>query len=169
MIGDGVGLPQLVVLVVAGQRIFEVILSARNVRRLKARGAVEHGAGHYPAFVALHAAWLGALFVLTPPAAVPSLPWIGLFLALQGARLWVIASLGRYWTTRVLTVPDAPLVRTGPYRWLRHPNYLIVAAELIVLPMAFGQWAVAAVATLLNLPLTAWRIRVEDRALRPRR
>jgi methyltransferase len=91
------------------------------------------------------------------------------FLILQGARLWVLVSLGRYWTTRVITVPGAPLVRRGPYRYFRHPNYLVVVAEIAVLPIAFGAWVVAVVFSALNAALLAWRISLEDQALAPRR
>ena len=87
---------------------------------------------------------------------------------LQPARLWVVLSLGRLWTTRVLSLPGAPLVRTGPYRWLRHPNYLIVTVEIAVLPLAFGAAAIAVAFSALNLALIARRIAIEDRALAPR-
>jgi methyltransferase len=88
---------------------------------------------------------------------------------LQAARLWVLASLGRFWTTRIVILPGAPLVRRGPYRYLRHPNYLVVAAEIAVLPLVFGAWGIALVFSLLNLVLLIQRIRVEDAALAPRR
>ena len=91
------------------------------------------------------------------------------FIALQGVRLWVLASLGRYWTTRVITVSGAPLVRRGPYRFMRHPNYLVVIAEIAVLPLIFGAWQIAAIFSALNVALLAHRIRVEDAALAPRR
>ncbi len=94
---------------------------------------------------------------------------LGLFALFQLGRLWVILSLGRYWTTRILTLPGAPLVRTGPFRWLRHPNYLLVIAEIAVLPLAFGAVAIAAIFSALNLLLIARRIGIEDRTLAPRR
>jgi len=93
----------------------------------------------------------------------------GLFAVLQLARLWVLVSMGRYWTTRVLTLPGAPLVRRGPYRWVRHPNYLIVVGEIAVLPLIFGAWQIALVFSVANAILLAWRIRIEDAALAPRR
>ena len=164
-----VGLPQWIVLAVAAQRVGELIYARRNTARLLARGGQELGSGHYPLLVALHAGWLLAVFVLTPPAAPPSWPLLGLFLALQVARLWVIAALGPYWTTRVITLPGAPLVRRGPYRWMRHPNYAIVAAEIAMLPLAFGQWQIAAVASVLNALVLGIRIRVEEAALEGRR
>jgi methyltransferase len=97
------------------------------------------------------------------------LPWLALFVVLQVLRLWVVLSLGRWWTTRVISLPGAPLVRRGPYRWLRHPNYLVVAGEIAVLPLVFAAWRLALVFSLLNAALLAWRIAVEERALAARR
>lgn len=164
-----IGLPQAIVLLVATQRLAELVYARRNARLLLAEGGVEHGAGRYPLLVLLHAAWLVALFVLVPPGAAVSWPLLALYLLLQAARLWVLASLGRFWTTRVITLPQAPLVARGPYRWLRHPNYLVVAAEIAVLPLAFGAWQLALGFSLANAALLADRIRTEERALAPRR
>ncbi len=159
------GLAQIVTLLVALQRLAELGYARRNARRLLAAGGVEHGAGHYPLFVALHGAWLAALFVMVPAEAPADWGLLGLYGLLQLGRLWVIASLGRRWTTRVIVVPGAPLVTRGPYRFLRHPNYLIVALEIPVLPLAFGAWQIALGFGLANLALLAWRIRIEERAL----
>ena len=159
------GLAQIVTLLVALQRLAELGYARRNARRLLAAGGVEHGAGHYPLFVALHGAWLVALFVLVPAEAPANWGLLGLYGLLQLGRLWVIASLGRRWTTRVIVVPGAPLVTRGPYRFLRHPNYLIVALEIPVLPLAFGAWQIALGFGLANLALLAWRFRIEERAL----
>jgi methyltransferase len=168
-LGLPLGLPQVIVLLVAAQRLAELAYARRNGRRLLAAGGIEYGRGHYPLMVLLHAAWLIALFLLVPPDAAVSWPLIGVYLLLQGARLWVLASLGRFWTTRVITVPGAPLVRRGPYRWVRHPNYLVVAAEIAVLPLAFGAWQLALAFSLANAALLAVRIRTEENALAPRR
>jgi methyltransferase len=154
---------------VAAQRLAELAWSARNTVRLRRLGAVEADAGGYPYFFALHAGWLLSLALLVPPAARANWPLLALFAFLQPLRLWVIASLGRYWSTRVLTLPGAPLIRTGPYRRIRHPNYLIVAAEIAVLPLAFGAFAIAAVFSCLNLILITRRIAIEDAILAPRR
>ncbi len=159
------GLAQIVTLLVALQRLAELGYARRNARRLLAAGGVEHGAGHYPLFVALHGAWLVALFVLVPAEAPADWGLLGLYGLLQLGRLWVIASLGGRWTTRVIVVPGAPLVTRGPYRFLRHPNYLVVALEIPVLPLAFGAWQIALGFGLANLALLAQRIRVEERAL----
>ncbi len=159
------GLAQIVTLLVALQRLAEVGYARRNARRLLAAGGVEHGAGHYPLLVALHGAWLAALFALVPAEAPANWGLLGLYGLLQLGRLWVIASLGRRWTTRVIVVPGAPLVTRGPYRFSRHPNYLIVALEIPVLPLAFGAWQIALGFGLANLAILAQRIRVEARAL----
>ncbi len=163
------GLPQLIVLLVALQRLAELALARRNTRRLLANGAREIGAGHYPLFILLHGGWLVALLVLTPADGTIHWRLIAVFALLQAARIWVVASLGPYWTTRILTLPGDTLVRRGPYRLLRHPNYWIVAAEIAVLPLSFGQWPIALAFSLLNAALLGWRIRIEDAALAARR
>jgi methyltransferase len=150
------------------QRLAELVLAARNTRRLLARGGREVGRSHYPLFVLLHASWLIAIAVATPPRTEPSWPLIGVFAVLQLMRVWIIATLGPYWTTRVITVDDAPVVRSGPYRLLRHPNYWVVTAEIAVLPLAFHDWAIALVWSILNALLLRHRIRVESAALASR-
>lgn len=149
---------------VAAQRLAELILARRNTARLKAEGAVEFGAAHYPCMVVLHGAWLLALAWLGHGQPVAPI-WLTVFILLQAARAWVIASLGRRWTTRVLVLPGAPPVARGPYRWLRHPNYLIVVLEVAVVPLALALPHVVLVFSLLNAALLALRIRVEGRAL----
>jgi methyltransferase len=151
------------------QRLAELLYSRRNERRLMAAGAREVGHRHYPLLVALHVAWIFSLATFVPVDAPLRAPWITVFGALQLLRLWTIASLGRFWTTRVLTLPGALLVRRGPYRFINHPNYLIVAAEIAVLPLAFGAWRLAAIFTLANAALLWWRIRIENAALAERR
>jgi methyltransferase len=158
-----------VVALVALERLAELWHARRNTRALLEGGGVEVGRGHYPFMVALHTAWLLAIPLTVPSEADVSVPLLVVFAILQGLRLWVLLSLGRYWTTRVITVPGAPLVRRGPYRFLRHPNYVVVAAEIAVLPLAFGSWAVAAVFSALNAALLTWRISLEDQVLAPRR
>lgn len=159
----------LVLLLVALARVVELFIAARNTRALMAQGAVEIGRGQYPVIVLFHLVWLAALAVAVPDAAPADPFWLGLFALLFLARIWVIASLGRYWTTRIVTLADAPLIRRGPYRFLRHPNYLVVALEIPVLPLAFGLWRIALGFGIVNLALLAWRISVEDRALAARR
>ena len=146
------------------QRLLELAWSARNERRLRARGAFEAGAEHYPFMVALHALWLAGLWILAWPR--PANWWlVAAYAALQIVRAWVLAALGERWTTRIIVLPGAPLVRTGPYRFLRHPNYAVVAIEIALMPLAFGLPIYAAIFSLANAAMLAWRIRAEDRAL----
>jgi len=159
----------VVIGLVAVQRLGELVLAARNTRALIAAGGVELDAASYPLFIVLHAAWLASLALFVPASAPLSWPLLVLFGSLQIGRIWVIASLGRYWTTRLIVLPDRPLVTGGPYRFLRHPNYLIVIAEIAVLPLAFGAIAIAVVFSAANLALIARRIALEERALAPRR
>ena len=158
-----------IIFLVVLQRLGELTLANRNTKRLKAQGAVEIGAGHYPVIVVLHAAWLLAVLWLLPAGLRISWPWLAIFVLLQMARVWVIASLGPYWTTRIISVPGAPLVRRGPYRFVRHPNYLVVAGEILALPMAFHEIPVAIFFSLANAVILFWRIREEERGLTTRR
>lgn len=155
----------VIVVAVALQRLGELALARRNTARLFAQGGVEYGAAHYPALVVLHTAWLLSLVVFVPWSTSPNLWWLALLLLMQAARLWVIVSLGARWTTRIIVLPGAPLVARGPYRWMRHPNYAVVAVEIIALPMVFGALWIALVFTVLNAAVLFWRIREEDRAL----
>lgn len=152
--------------IVTAQRLVELWLSARNTKRLLAVGAKEFGRSHYPLIVGVHALWLATLWLLAPGREIELSP-LFLFLLMQLARIWVIASLGRRWTTRIIVLPDAPLVRRGPYKYLRHPNYLIVVLEIALLPLAFGLWQVALIFSLLNAGVLAIRISCENRALAP--
>lgn len=161
-------LPHWLVALVALERLFELALSRRNVKRLLARGGREIGAGHYPAIVAVHVAWLAALWLTVPADAPVAWPWLALYLLLAAGRAWVMATLGPYWTTRIIHLPDVPLVRRGPYRFCRHPNYAVVVGEIAVLPLVFGKWRLALLFSLLNAAVLAWRIRVENAALATR-
>jgi methyltransferase len=164
-----VSLFHLVLILVACARVLELIHSQRNTRRLLEEGAVEAGRGHYPLIVALHVAWFLAMLATIPRDAPPNWPWLALFLALQLGRIWVLGSLGRFWTTRVVTLPSAALVRRGPYRFIRHPNYVIVELEIVSLPLAFGAPLLALAFGLANAAMLWWRIRVENGALAARR
>jgi len=146
------------------QRLAELHLATRNTRRLLVQGAVEYGASHYPLVVALHGLWLAALWWLAPGRPV-DVVLLTLFLVLQVGRLWVIGTLGERWTTRIIVKPGAPLVRRGPYRFMNHPNYLIVVLEIAVLPLVFGLWQLALLFSLLNAAVLAIRIGEENRAL----
>jgi methyltransferase len=154
----------LVLAAVTLQRLAELVLARRNTARLMAQGAYETGAGHYPLIVGVHAAWLATLWLLGWDRPL-SLAWLAVFVVLQLLRIWVIASLGPRWTTRIVILPGGTLVRRGPYRFLRHPNYAIVVGEIAVAPLAFGLVGAAVAFSLLNA-LALWvRIRVESRAL----
>ena len=146
------------------QRIAELMLSQRNTKRLLARGAHEVAPEHYPFLVLLHASWLAVLWFFGPGPPIHIIPLV-LFALLQLARVWVIATLGERWTTRIIILPGAPLVTTGPYRWVNHPNYLIVIGEVAVLPLVFGLPMVAIVFSILNAAILAVRIKAENSAL----
>jgi methyltransferase len=155
-------------LLVTLQRIAELVLAQRNTRRLLAAGAFEAAPGHYPVIVALHGAWLAGLWILAPTHA-PDIILTAVYGVLQLGRVWVLTTLGERWTTRIIILPGAPLVRAGPYRFLDHPNYWVVAAEILILPCVFGLTLFALVFTLLNAAILTVRIRAEDSALsRPR-
>ena len=146
------------------QRLAELVLAKRNTDALIAEGAHEAAAGHYPLIVAVHALWLAALWWLAPGRPI-LWPLIGLFVLLQLARLWVLATLGRRWTTRIIVLPGAPLATAGPFRLVRHPNYLVVIGEIAVLPLAFGLWEVALAFSIANGIVLWIRIGAEERAL----
>jgi methyltransferase len=146
------------------QRLAELVLARSNVAGLRARGAIEIGAGHSPGMVALHALWIAALWVWGWDRPLIWL-WVVVYAVLQAGRAWVLATLGRRWTTRVFIVPGETLVAKGPYRFVSHPNYVVVVLEIFLTPLAFGLWGVSLVFGIANLLLLAWRIRVENRAL----
>jgi methyltransferase len=146
------------------QRLGELWLSNRNTRRLLAQGAREYGASHYPLIVLVHALWLISLWWLAPSRQIDGF-WLAMFVLLEIARIWVLATLGPRWTTRIIVVPDAPLVRRGPYRFVNHPNYMVVIGEIAVLPLVFRMWQIALIFTLLNAAILTIRIREENRAL----
>ena len=149
------------------QRLVELSIAHRNTKRLMARGGIEMGSNHYPFIVALHSLWLlGLWYLVIFQAPAVSMPWIFAYLVLEAARGWVIAALGSRWTTRIIVVPGESLVGEGPYKYFRHPNYMVVAGEIFILPMAFGLWWYAVIFGVLNLAVLWWRVRAEDEALR---
>jgi methyltransferase len=148
-----------------------LVVSARNIRAARARGGVERGLGHYPVMVVLHTGLLVGAVVEVLAADRAFHPWLGwpmlvLVLGSQGLRWWCIAVLGGAWNTRVVVVPGARLVRSGPYRVLRHPNYLAVVVEGLALPLVHSAWLTAVVFTVANAVLLRTRIRCEEAALR---
>ena len=158
--GEGAWLVAFLVM----QRLCELFLAQWNTERLRAAGAIEFGAAHYPLMVALHAFWLFGLWWFGHDRDVDRL-WLILFILLQAARVWVIASLGRRWTTRIIVLPGCAPVARGVYRWLRHPNYAVVALEIAVVPLALGLPLFALGFSVANAALLAWRIHMENRAL----
>ena len=160
----------VLVLLVAMERVAELVVSTRNASWSLARGGRETGRGHYPAMVVLHTSFLVAMLVeawVRRPEVPGWLAWpaLGLVVASQGLRWWCIATLGRRWNTRVIVVPGLPPVRSGPYRVLRHPNYVAVVAEGVALPLVHAAWVTAVLFTVLNAALLRVRIRVENDAL----
>jgi methyltransferase len=168
-LSDFIGGPQIATVLVLAQRGLEELYSARNTRALLAAGAHEEGSAYYPVVAATHLAWIASLAFLISPAAPIISPLIAYYLVLQVARYWVIASLGRYWTHRIITVPSAPVHRSGPYRYLSHPNYAVTLIETFVLPLAFGALALAVIMTTLWWVVLAAKIKLEDAALLARR
>ncbi|GGQ28808.1 methyltransferase [Actinomadura coerulea] len=161
----------LLIALVGAERIAELTVARRNRSWALSRGGVEYGRGHYPGIAAAHAGLLGGALLeawLLDRPFIPALGWpmLGLAVLAQGLRWWCIATLGRRWNTRVIIVPDLPLVARGPYRRLRHPNYVAVVAEGIALPLVHTCWITALLFTIVNLGLLRTRIRIENTALR---
>ncbi len=146
-------------------RLIEMRIARANTARLLSQGAVEMSPRHYPVILAMHVAWLGCLWWLAPGRAIVPV-WLAVFVLLQPARVWVMAALGARWTARILVVPGETLVRSGPYRFLRHPNYAVVVGEVASLPLAFGLGWIAFVFSITNAVMLTIRIRAEDAALR---
>ena len=157
----------IILAAVLAQRLGELVYARANTRRLLAKGGTEFGAGHYPLFALLHSAWLvaQALWLIFMGLENVIWPLVAVYGALQLLRAWILLSLGERWTTRVIVLPDAPLVRAGPYRFIRHPNYWLVCAEIAILPLIFGAWPLALTFSILNGALLFHRIRIENAAL----
>ena len=154
----------LILLLVTLERLIELALARRNTVRLLSRGAHEHAPGHYPLIVAVHALWLASLWWLALHRPIEAF-WLATFLVIELGRIWVLSTLGRRWTTRIIVLPEAPLVRTGPYRLLDHPNYWVVIGEIAVLPLVFGLWQISLIFTIFNAAVLTVRIRKENEAL----
>ena len=157
----------IILAAVLAQRLGELVYARANTRRLLAKGGTEFGAGHYPLFALLHSAWFvaQALWLIFMGLENVIWPLVAVYGALQLFRAWILLSLGERWTTRVIVLPDAPLVRAGPYRFIRHPNYWLVCAEIAILPLIFGAWPLALAFSILNGALLFHRIRIENAAL----
>lgn len=161
-------LAEIILALVTLQRAGELVLARANTQRLLAQGAVELSPQHYPLIIAVHAAWLIVLWVFGRHQPVDAVA-LALYLLLQVLRGWVLWTLGPRWTTRIIVLPGAPLVTSGPYRFLSHPNYAVVTGEIALLPLALHLPVTALIFTLLNAMVLALRIRAENRALRAAR
>jgi methyltransferase len=159
-----VSIAAVILTLVTLQRLGELVLARTNTKRLLARGATEVAAGHYPLVVTMHTAWLISLWIWGRDQPV-NLFALAIFIVLQGLRLWVMATLGSRWTTRIIVVPGEPLISSGPYRYLSHPNYAVVAAEIAVLPLALDLPLLALAFTVLNASVLGIRIHAEAQAL----
>ena len=164
-----IGAPQIAALLILIQRGAEEVYSQRNTRALLARGAREEGAAYYPVVAVAHLSWIASLFFLVPADARPLWPVIGVYVVLQAARYWVIATLGPQWTHRIITIDAAPIVSSGAYRLFRHPNYAITVAETLLLPLAFSAFALGLIMTAVWVAILSYKIRLEDAALAARR
>jgi len=154
----------LLLAAVTVERLGELRLARRNTNALLAKGGYEVAREHYPLIVLLHALWLAGLWIFGWSATI-NLGWLGVFLALQAGRFWVLATLGRRWTTRIIVVPGSPLIMTGPYRLFSHPNYLVVIGEIAVLPLCLGMPFYALGFSAANLAVLAIRVRAENMSL----
>ena len=157
-------LAAIILFLVTAERLGELWLARRNTAALLKQGAVEVAPQHYMLIVLLHGFWLAGLWLLGWDQPV-NLAWLFVFLVLQVLRVWVLATLGPRWTTRIIVLPDAPLVTTGPYRWLTHPNYVVVVGEIAVLPLCLGLPWYALAFSIANAAVLTIRIRAENAAL----
>ena len=169
MTAEAMGPAQIAALLVLVQRGIEELYSRRNTQALLAQGAVEAGRDYYPVVAVAHLAWIASIFFLIPAGAPVIWPLLVLYLALQIVRYWVIGTLGRYWTHRIITLDEAPVVKSGPYRWLKHPNYAVTLAETLLLPSVFGAFALGVIMTAVWAAVIRYKIELEDAALAERR
>ena len=169
MLEQSFGAPQIAALILLLQRGLEELYSERNTRRLLAAGAREAGRDYYPVVAITHLAWIAAIFLLIPASAPILWALLAFYLLLQVVRYWIIATLGRYWTHRIITLDTAPIVRAGPYRLVRHPNYVVTIAETFLLPLVFADTAVAVIFGCVWSAVLYYKILLEDAALGERR
>jgi len=169
MLADWLGPPQVAALLVLLQRGLEELHSQRHTQALLAEGAVEAGHSYYFVVAVAHLAWIASIFFLIPASAPVIWPLLMLFLLLQIVRYWVIGTLGRYWTHRIITLDTAPVVKAGPYRYLKHPNYAVTIAETLLLPAVFGAFALGVIMAAVWMAVIRYKIELEDAALSERR
>ena len=150
------------------QRLGELAYANANTRRLLAEGGREYGEKHYPLFIVLHGGWLISIALFAKPTDAPNLLLLNAFIATQTFRFWTLASIGRWWTTRIISAPHFPKVKRGPYRYIKHPNYALVVVEIALLPLLLGAPAMALTFSILNAALLAWRLIIESAVLAER-
>ncbi len=150
---------------VMAQRLAELAYANANTRRLLAEGGREYGARHYPLFLILHSGWLISIAMFAKPTATANIVLLIAFIASQAFRFWTLRSIGRWWTTRIISAPHFPRVKYGPYRYIKHPNYALVVVEIALLPLLLGAPAMAVTFSVLNAGLLWWRIRMENAVL----
>jgi methyltransferase len=160
---------QILFAYVVTQRVAELAYANANTRRLLAEGGREYGAKHYPLFIVLHGGWLISIALFAKPTAIPDMLLLNIFVASQTFRFWTLASIGRWWTTRIISAPHFPTIRQGPYRYIKHPNYALVVVEIALLPLLLGSLSAAICYSVLNAALLFWRLKVENSVLRERR
>lgn len=160
----------IIISIIVLQRLIELFVARRNEKWMRSQGAFEVGATHYPIMVTMHITFFIAILLeVVVLERILSPFWIlllGIFLIMQTARIWCLRSLGKFWNTKIIILPGAAVVRRGPYRWVRHPNYLIVTIELLVLPLLFGAYFTAILYSLLNAWMLSVRIPAEEKALK---
>lgn len=159
---------QIVLAYVIVQRLAELAYANANTRRLLSEGGCEHGRGHYPLFIVLHSGWLISIALFAVPSVQPDLLLLNAFIASQTFRFWTLASIGRWWTTRIISAPHFPRVKKGPYRFIKHPNYALVVVEIALVPLLLGAPAMAITFSVLNAAMLWWRIRIEEAVLSER-
>ena len=155
-------------LYIIAQRLAELLYASHNTKRLLSEGGVEHGADHYHYFIFLHSAWIAVIALLVDPSHRIHPVMLALFIATQILRIWTLASIGRWWTTRIISAPHFERVTKGPYRFLSHPNYLVVVLEIALVPLMLGLMWVALVFSILNAVLLRHRIKAENKVLAER-
>ena len=169
MLAEALGSPQIAAILILLQRGLEELYSQRNTQRLLNDGAHEEGRDYYPVVATAHVCWIASLAFLIPSDAPPQIATLVMFLALQPIRYWIIGALGLYWTHRIISLPAAPIVARGPYQFMRHPNYAVTVAETFLVPLAFGQVALAVILTAIWAVVMHYKMHLEDQALATRR
>ncbi|PKF88680.1 isoprenylcysteine carboxyl methyltransferase [Bacillus sp. BA3] len=160
----------ILIILIAIQRLVELYIAKQNEKQLKAAGAVEYGESHYRWMVLMHLSFFIVLIieVIVLERNMSGLwpIWLTLFLIAQSGRIWVIRSLGKHWNTKIIVVPDADVVIKGPYKYFKHPNYIIVATEILVISLLFNAYYTAIIFSLLNVWMMTVRIPLEEKALK---